>query len=103
LPGTRYAPRGGDLWLAKPNGSLTTVTLTNITRGLGFGLAGIQHTNGIAVRDPTVHWSGQRALLSMVVGAPMNATDTNSFFWQLCELTGLPNGPFAITKIPGQP
>src|SRR5689334_2827471 len=26
LGGTRYAPRGGDLWLAKPNGNLTNVT-----------------------------------------------------------------------------
>ena len=65
LAGTRYAARGGDLWLAKPNGSLTSVTLTNITRGLGLGLAGTQHTNGIAVRDPSAHWSGQRALFSM--------------------------------------
>jgi len=103
LAGTRYAARGGDLWLAKPNGSLTSVTLTNITRGLGLGLAGTQHTNGIAVRDPSAHWSGQRALFSMVVGAPKNAADTNAFYWQLYELIGLPNGPYAITKIPGQP
>jgi hypothetical protein len=51
---TLYAPRGGDLWLAKPNGSFSNITLTNITRVLGFGLAGAQHTNGIAVRDPSV-------------------------------------------------
>jgi len=70
LGDTLHAPRGGDLWLAKPNGSLTNVSLTNITRSLGLGLAGVQHTNGIAVRDPAVHWSGQRALFSMVVGAP---------------------------------
>src|SRR5262249_26023111 len=36
--GTLYAPRGGDLWLAKPNGSLLNLTLTNLTRGLGFGV-----------------------------------------------------------------
>src|SRR5437762_2185398 len=70
LGATRYAPRGGDLWLGKPNGSLTNLTLTNLTRALGFGVAGIQHTNGIAVRDPQVHWSGTRALFSMAVGAP---------------------------------
>src|ERR1051325_1659992 len=103
LGGAEYAPRGGDLWLAKPNGSFSSVTLTNLTRGAGFGLLGGQHTNGIAVRDPFVHWSGQRALFSMIVGAPTNASDTNVFFWQLYEITGLPNGPYLLTKVPGQP
>src|SRR5678809_1440984 len=32
LGGTLYSPRGGDLWLGKPNGSITNLTLTNITR-----------------------------------------------------------------------
>ena len=98
LADTWHAPRGGDLWLRKPNGSLT-----NLTRGLGFGLAGTQHAGGIAVRDPAVNWDGTRALFSMVVGAPASATDTNQFFWQLFEITGLPNGPYAITTISGQP
>jgi len=101
--GTLYSPRGGDLWLGKPNPSITNLTLVNLTRTLGFGVAGAQHTNGIAVREPQVHWDGQRALFSMVVGAPQNATDTNVFFWQIYELTGLPDGPYAITKISGQP
>src|SRR5438552_10166060 len=73
LGGTLYAPRGGDLWLGKPNGALTNLSLTNLTRSLGFGLAGRQHTNGIAVRDPEVHWGGQRALFSMISGSPENA------------------------------
>ncbi len=103
LGDTLHAPRGGDLWLARPNGSLTNLTLTNITRGLGLGATGAQHTNGIAVRDPSVHWSGQRALFSMVVGAPKNASDTNQFSWQIYELTGLPDGPYAISHVPGQP
>ncbi|HXI70450.1 MAG TPA: hypothetical protein VNN22_08865 [Verrucomicrobiae bacterium] len=98
LSDTLHAPRGGDLWLRKSNG-----TLTNLTRGLGFGLAGTQHGGGIAVRDPLVNWDGARALFSMVAGAPASATDTNRFFWQLYEITGLPNGPYAITAISGQP
>jgi hypothetical protein len=102
LGGTLYAPRGGDLWLAKPNPSLTSLLLTNITRGCGLGLAGAQHTNGIAVRDPSVHWNGTKALFSMLLGAPTNASDSRSFFWQLYEVTGLPNGPYAISKVPGQ-
>src|SRR6185369_15304025 len=68
LTDTLHAPRGGDLWLRQTSG-----TLTNLTRGLGFGLAGAQHTNGIAVRDPAVKWDGTRALFSMVIGAPANA------------------------------
>ena len=103
LGATLYAPRGGDLWLGKPNGSITNLTLTNLTRSLGFGVAGVQHTNGIAVRDPAVHWSGTKALFSMVVGAPGSAADTNMFYWQLYELTGLPNGPYSIAKVPFQP
>ena len=98
LGGTLHAPRGGDLWLRGTNGAST-----NLTRGLGFGVAGIQHTNGIAVRQPSMHWDGTRALFSMVVGAPRNAADTNIFFWQLHEVTGLPNGPYAISKVPNQP
>ena len=103
LGATLYAPRGGDLWLAKPNGSFANITLTNLTRGLGFGLAGAQHTNGIAVRQPCVNWDGKRALFSMVAGAPRNAGDTNTFFWRIYELTGLPDGPYAITNVAGQP
>src|SRR3954469_11759715 len=77
--GTRLsAPRGGDLWLRKTDG-----TLTNLTRGLGFGQAGAQHGGGIAVRQPSVHWDGTRALFSMVVGAPANDSDESTFFWQL--------------------
>ena len=102
LGGTMYAPRGGDLWLGKPNGSLTNVTLTNLTRALGYGLSGVQHTNGIAVRDPLVHWSGTRALFSMVKGAPRNSADPTAFVWQIFELTGLPNGPYAIAPVSGQ-
>src|SRR5213082_3460405 len=62
LGATYYAPRGGDLWLGQPNPSLTNLALTNLTRALGFGLAGAQHTNGIAVREPQVNWDGKRAL-----------------------------------------
>jgi hypothetical protein len=103
LAGTQYAPRGGDLWLARPNGSIFNLSLSNLTRALGYGAAGVQHTNGIAVREPKVHWDGTRALFSMIVGAPATASDTNTFFWQLYELTGLPNGPYAISKVFGQP
>src|SRR5689334_16463631 len=58
-------PRGGDLWIRYPDG-----TLKNLTRTAGFGMQGLQGANAIAVRDPSVHWSGTKALFSMVIGAP---------------------------------
>ena len=101
---TARAGRGGDLWLLYTNGALL-----NLTRAGHFGLAGPQHTNGIAVRDPRVHWSGGRAVFSMVVGAPRFAGDTNTFFWQLYEITNLAavladsNTVPAIAKVQHQP
>jgi hypothetical protein len=93
-----HAARGGDLWLAFPDGSLS-----NLTRAAGFGVTGPQHTNGIAVRQPCVHWSGTRAVFSMVVGSPRFAGDSTPHYWQLYEVSGLPNGPYVIQKVPRQP
>ena len=45
--------RGGDLMIRYPEG-----TLRNLTREAGFGMDGMQLANAIAVREPTVHWSG---------------------------------------------
>ena len=103
LPDTAHAARGGDLWLAKTNGALL-----NLTRAAGYGLDGIQHTNGIDVRDPQIYWDGSRVLFSMVAGAPRFSGDTNVFFWQLYELTNLTavitsNATPAIVKVSNQP
>ncbi|MDB6124616.1 MAG: hypothetical protein JWQ71_3609 [Pedosphaera sp.] len=101
---TARAGRGGDLWLLYTNG-----TLLNLTRAAGFGVSGAQHTNGIAVRDPHIHWGGGKVLFSMVVGAPRFSGDTNVFFWQLYELTNLAsvvansNVVPAFVKVPNQP
>ncbi len=94
------APRGGDLWIRYPDG-----TLKNLTRAAGFGVAGAQHTNGIAVREPAVHWSGTRAVFSMVVGAPSRRYEVRDHFWQLYEITGFtdPAATPVITKVPNQP
>src|SRR4051794_28276548 len=55
LPDTAHAARGGDLWLLYTNGGLL-----NLTRAAGYGLNGVQHTNGIAVRDPQIFWDKSR-------------------------------------------
>src|SRR6185295_2427370 len=57
LAGTVYAGRGGDLWIRYADG-----TLKNLTRAASFGTNGPQHGIGIAVRDPSIHWSGTKAL-----------------------------------------
>src|SRR4051812_14070874 len=65
--------RGGDLYIRYPDG-----TVKNLTRAAGFGLWGDQSTNGIAVRQPSIHWSGKKAVFSMVVGAPKYQFDYTS-------------------------
>lgn len=91
-------PRGGDLWIRYPDG-----TLKNLTRAAGFGMEGLQGANAIAVRDPSVHWSGTKALFSMVIGAPQQY-QWNAYYWQMYEITGLGlNDTPVIRKIANQP
>jgi hypothetical protein len=93
--------RGGDLYIHYPDG-----TLKNLTRGAGYGVYGAQHTNGITVRQPCVHWSGKKALFSMAIGAPRHQYDYASVsYWQLYEITNFtdPASVPIITKVPNQP
>ncbi len=92
-------PRGGDLWIRYPDG-----TLKNLTAAAGYGTAGQQGATAIAVRDPAVHWDGTKAIFSMVVGAPTKQYQTETYFWQLYEISGLgQNETPVITKVPNQP
>lgn len=96
MPG---APRGGDLWIRYPDGSLK-----NLTQAAGYGTTGTQGANAVAVREPSVHWDGTKALFSMVVGGATGQGDTTSFYWQIYEITGLgKNETPVIGKIPNQP
>src|ERR1700752_598606 len=52
--------RGGDLYIRYTDGSLR-----NLTQEAGYGASGFQGANSIAVRDPSVHWNGTKALFSM--------------------------------------
>jgi hypothetical protein len=92
--------RGGDLMIRYPDGSLR-----NLTREAGFGSAlEFQGANAIAVRDPDVHFSGTRAIFSMVVGAAPVRYQRDPWYWQMYEVTGLGQGnTVAITKVPNQP
>src|SRR6266542_635090 len=93
--------RGGDLYVLYPDG-----TTKNLTRAAGYGQWGSQSTNGIAVRQPSVHWSGRKAVFSMVVGAPRFQYDYATVnYWQLYEITNFTDAAAipVITKVPNQP
>ena len=93
------APRGGDLWIRYPDG-----TLKNLTRAAGFGGDGMQGASAIAVREPSVHWSGSKALFSMVIGAPTRQYLWETYVWQIYEVTHLgKNETPVIRRIVNQP
>lgn len=97
--GSDRVGRGGDLFIVYPDGSLR-----NLTQEAGFGNAGFQGSTSIAVRDPAVHWDGDKAIFSMVVGAPPQQFQWIQSRWQLYEVTGLGQGGTAvITRVPNQP
>jgi hypothetical protein len=92
------APRGGDLWIRYPDG-----VVKSLTRAAGYGNEGMQGDKAIAVREPSVHWSGTKALFSMVIGAPKQY-QWNDYYWQIYEITGLgKNETPSIRRIPNQP
>jgi len=91
--------RGGDLWIRYPDG-----TLRNLTQAAGYGNSGFQGANSIAVRDPSVHWDGNKIIFSMVVGAPTAQYQLGTFRWQLYEIINFGSGQSPIiTKVPNQP
>ncbi len=92
--------RGGDLYIIYPDG-----TLKNLTQLAGYGTStGLQGANSIAVRQPCIHWSGTKALFSMVIGAPATAGAAQNFHWQIFEVTNIGEQQTpAITKIANQP
>jgi hypothetical protein len=99
MGGIAQAPRGGDLMLRYPDGALR-----NLTREAGFGNAGAQGANAIAVREPAAHRSAKKAIFSMLVGAPTGAGKAAAPVWQLYEVRGLARGErAAISKVAGQP
>jgi hypothetical protein len=99
LPSLMSVPRGGDLMIRYPDG-----TLRNLTKEAGFGSDGEQGANAIAVREPAVHWSGTKAVFSMLVGGAPQRYVHPTAKWQLYEVTGLGKGQTAvITRVPHQP
>ncbi len=95
---SQAAPRGGDLYIRYPDG-----TLKNITRSAGFGNDGFQGASSIAVRDPAVSWDGEKVIFSMIIGSPMKF-GSQPYRWQLYEASNLgKNQAPVITKVAHQP
>jgi len=91
--------RGGDLWIRYGDGSLK-----NLTQAAGYGSSGMQGAGAIALREPSVHWSGTKAVFSMVVGAPTQQYQIEDYYWQLYEVSGLgPSETPVISKAVNQP
>jgi hypothetical protein len=91
--------RGGDLWIRYPD-----ATLKNITATAGYGNSGFQAASAIAVRDPAVHWDGNKIIFSMVIGAATQQYQVNQYRWQLYEVSGIAQGQTpVITKVSNQP
>lgn len=101
LGDTASCGRGGALMIRYVDGSTRNLTLAG-----GYGIAAQQQVgaNSISVRSPAVDWTGQKALFSMVVGAPVSVSDTTPFFWQIYEITNFgQNQTPVIAKVPNQP
>jgi hypothetical protein len=93
------APRGGDLWVLYPDNSLR-----NLTQLAGWGHSGVQGANSIQVREPSVDWTGTKAVFSMVVGAPTQQFVWVESYWQIYEISGLGETDTpVITKVRNQP
>jgi hypothetical protein len=105
---TSAAGRGGDLWLLYPPDAAAGIPegcLRNLTREAGFGEAGEDQAGStpIALREPRVHWDGERALFAMVQGAPA-AVGNPRYYWQIYEVHGLGlDAPLSISRVDGQP
>jgi hypothetical protein len=99
-PTLESAPRGGALMIRYPDG-----TVRDLTTEAGYGEPStFQGLGSIAVREPSVHWDGNRALFSMVIGAPIEPQDETPSYWQIYEVEGLAAGETAsIRRIEGQP
>jgi Hydrazine synthase alpha subunit middle domain len=91
--------RGGDLWIRYGDG-----TLKNLTQAAGYGTTGLQGASGIAVREPSVHWTGTKALFSMVRGGATRQYELGDYYWQIYEITGMgPGETPVVTPVPNQP
>lgn len=106
LADTAHAARGGSLMIRFTDGQVVDLLAVADWSAVPGGAPA---ANSVAVRNPDVHWSGTKAIFSMVIGVPSGPADTTSFLFQLYEIT-LPtqaqlnaNVKPVITVVPNQP
>lgn len=93
------APRGGDLWIRYPDG-----TLRNLSAAAGLGATGQQGATALAVRDPSPSWDASKIVFSAAIGAPTQRYQEAPTYWQLYEMRGLGAGETpVVSKVPNQP
>lgn len=94
---THDVPRGGDLMLWSPDGSLR-----NLSQEAGLGQVGMQTDKAIAVREPAVHPDGDKIIVSLLIGSP-TVKNAKPNTWQLYEVSQLAKGEqVRFTKLPYQ-
>jgi hypothetical protein len=84
LADTGHAGRGGSLWIRFSSGQVVDLLAAADWSAVA---ASRPAANTVAVRNPSVHWLGDRAIFSMVIGAPTGPADPTVFIWQLFEIT----------------
>ncbi|HWO20128.1 MAG TPA: Calx-beta domain-containing protein [Kofleriaceae bacterium] len=107
LADTAHAGRGGSLHVRFSNGQIFNLLSVADWSAIPGGQPNLG--NAVAVRNPSVSWAADKAVFSMVVGAPSGPADPTQFLWQLYEIT-LPtqaqlsaNVKPVLTKVAGQP
>ncbi len=97
------APRGSNLNIMYPDGVIRNLTAD---AHLGVDPSQVQGDGAIGVRQPCIHWSGKKALVSIIVGGPTKQYDYNYLNnkWQIYEVTGFGEGEtVSFRKIANQP
>jgi hypothetical protein len=106
LADTAHAGRGGSLLVRFSNAQVVDLLAVADWSAIPGGKPA---ANTLAARNPSVSWAADKAVFSMVVGAPSGPSDTTQFLWQLYEIT-LPTQAQlnasvkpVITKVANQP
>jgi len=118
LPSLQAAPRGGSLHILYPDGTLRDLLADAIAEACAnarpacadvgsFAVNGSNIlTNAHAVREPTVHWDGNKVLFSLltkVSQARFQPVDPNAR-WQMYEIANLAQGGSPVlTRVANQP
>lgn len=115
LPGIQAAPRGGSLYILYPDGTLRDLLADAITAACTgnpncdpkpLELQGGILVSGHAVREPTVHWDGNKVIFSLLKNVSKQQfqvipADTR---WQMYEITNLAKGSTPVlAKVANQP